>query len=374
MTTLDVHERLGEHLSCLAMGYPPREDLVDILRENFTEKEAEVALALPDKMIPLEPVPLEEIQKNTALPRDELLVVLESLAQKGLLYSGQTKNGTKGYALLQVGFGFPQTFFWKGEDTPHARKMARLVAKYFNRKVTSEAYGAETKPYRYIPIGRSLEPEKQAVYPQHLMERVIQEAERIAVAHCPCRVAYKLCGRECEHPTEVCMKFNDMARYVIDRGLAKEISKEKALEIIKLTEEAGLVHFVDNTEGDIQHNCNCCGCACWNVGNIKRRKIPRDVIMATYFLRETDKEACTGCGECAVICPVDALIMEEDLPVVDEAWCIGCGVCATVCPADAVKLKLRPDRSEQLPAATFKALHETILEEKGFSSPESTKT
>lgn len=160
------------------------------------------------------------------------------------------------------------------------------------------------------------------------------------------------------------MKYNDMARYVIDRGLAREITKEEALELIRRTEEEGLVHFVDNTEGDIQHNCNCCGCACWNVGNIRRRKFPRDAIMATYFIRETDEDECSGCGECAEICPVDAIKMEEDLPVVDREWCIGCGVCATVCPTEAVKIVVRPDKIGQLPAADFGELHEKILGEK----------
>ncbi|NIR13077.1 MAG: hypothetical protein GWN86_03630 [Desulfobacterales bacterium] len=164
------------------------------------------------------------------------------------------------------------------------------------------------------------------------------------------------------------MKFNDLAQYLIDRGLGREISKEEALRVIKKSEEAGLVHFVDNSEGDIQHNCNCCGCACWNVGNIRRRKIPRDVLMATYFLRETDEEQeqCVGCGECVEICPVDALKLEDGIIVVDEDWCIGCGVCATVCSTDAIEMKLRPDKTGQLPAAKFQELHEKILEEKGL--------
>jgi Pyruvate/2-oxoacid:ferredoxin oxidoreductase delta subunit len=204
----------------------------------------------------------------------------------------------------------------------------------------------------------------QAVLPHHTMEKVIEDADVIAVAHCPCRVSYKLVGKGCDHPTEVCMKFNDMARYVIDRGLAREITKDEAHEIVKRSEEAGLVHFVDNAEGDILHNCNCCGCACWNVGNIRRRKIPRDVLMATYFLRETDDDACIGCGECETLCPVQAVKMEDEIPVVDTAWCIGCGVCATVCPTDAVAMKLRSDRTGKLPASNCHELHNTILKEK----------
>jgi len=368
MTGDDVYAKLAGHLSRLGMGYPVREDLVDILKEMFSPVEAEVALAVPNTPTPLEPVGVDEIRKGTNLDRQALVDILDGLDERGLLYSAPMGDGRKGYALHQVGFGFPQTFHWKGDDTPQARKMARLTGKYFNREVTREAFSPSvTKPYRYIPVGKTLPAGLQVVYPFHMIEDVVGKARLIAVAHCPCRIAYRLAGRGCGHPTEVCMKFNDMARYVIDKGLARQITGEEALELVRRTEEAGLVHFVDNAEGEIQHNCNCCGCACWNVGSIRRRKIPRDVLMATYFIRTTDEEGCTGCGKCADICPVQAVKMEGDRAAVDEAWCIGCGVCGTVCPAGAVRIEVRPDRSGALPASTFRELHLKIKEEKDLS-------
>jgi NAD-dependent dihydropyrimidine dehydrogenase PreA subunit len=367
LETKDIYQQLADHLSSLGMGYPPNEDLEEILRGNFSPGEAEVALALPTRVIPLQPAGIDDIMEAVHLPRAELEDILESLSQKGLLFSGKTKNGKKGYALQQVGFGFPQTFFWKGENTPHARNMATLVAKYFNRKVTREAFGpAETKPFRYIPVGETIEFDIQAVYPYHMMEHVVQQVKVIAVAHCPCRMTAYLRGRGCEHPTEVCIKFDELAEYVIERELAREITKEEALKIIRGSGQARLVHFVDNAIGGIKHTCNCCGCACWNVGSIKRRKIPRDSIMATYFIRETDEDECTGCGECVEVCPVDAVTMEGDFPTVDEKWCIGCGVCVAKCPTTAAQLKLRPDKVDHMPAPDFKKLHERILEERGL--------
>jgi len=368
MAQKDTHERLAERLSLLGMGFPKEETLLDILRENFSPLEAEATLALPTRTTPLNPAGLEEIEKASSIPREELKEILEGLVRKGLLYAGKTGSGERGYALHQVGYGFPQTFFWKGEESPHARKMAKLTVKYFNRRVVREGYTADPKPYRYVPVREAIQDwGRAAVYPHHAMESVIDQADVLAVGHCPCRIIYRLNGRTCTHPTEVCIKFNDLARYVIDQGLAREITREEAWEIIRLAEEAGLVHFVDNTEKNIQHNCNCCGCACWNVGNIRRRKIPRDVLMATYFLRETLEEECTGCGLCAEICPVDAIRMEEESPVVDTEWCIGCGVCVTKCPTGAARIELRADRSGELPAKTFQGLHEKILKAKGLA-------
>jgi ferredoxin len=364
MEEQNVYQRLADHLSKVGMGYPIRETLLEILRENFNPSEAEIALALPTGVIPFATVGVSEIGARVPMSPEELESALDRLAEKGLLYVGPTSTGEKGYALLQVGFGFPQTFFWKGEDTPHARQMARLVAKYFNREVTAEAYASQGKQYRYIPVGKAIKPDLQAVFPVQLMEQVITQARRIAVAHCPCRVSYRLLGRGCEHPTEVCLKFDELADFVIGKGLARELTKEEALDVIRVSEEAGLVHFVDNAEGEIKHNCNCCGCACWNVGNIRRRKIPRDAIMATYFMRETESEECSGCGECATICPVEAVQMKDGVPIIDQDWCIGCGVCATVCPTEAVVLKGRADQIGVQPAATFRELHQRILLEK----------
>ena len=50
---------------------------------------------------------------------------------------------------------------------------------------------------------------------------------------------------------------------------------------------------------------------------------------------------CFSCGSCAEVCPVKAIILDEnDTPKpVDETKCIGCGKCVKVCPARAITLK-----------------------------------
>lgn len=359
----DVHTRLAEHMSTMGMGMPMREELVAILQENFSPEEAKVALLLPTTSIPLRPVDVDTLTGATNVDSRRLVEILEDLAQRGLIYAGKTDHGKYGYALHQSGFGFPQAYFWKGEDTPYTRKMTKMVLRYYNRKVTREAFGGKkTKPYRYIPIGQALDPGVQAVLPHDRMDAVLEGASRFAVASCPCRVEAGLMGRPCEHPREVCLKFDEMAEYLIERGLGREITREQACAIVDQAAEAGLVHFVDNAAEKIKHNCNCCGCACWNVGSIRRRKIPRDELMAVYFLRETDPQVCVGCGECIEICPVAAIRLEDDLAVVDQAWCIGCGVCASRCAYDALQIKYREDQ-KPIPA-DFKILHHRIREER----------
>ena len=362
--TEDVYQRLAEHLATLGMGYQTTEELGEILRANFTPAEAEVALMLPTRVAPLQAVGVDEISAKVALPREELASILEGLAQRGLLFSGRTKDGEKGYALVQANYGFPQTFFWGGEESQQAKNMVNIVGRYLNRDViTQSAGGSETKAFRYIPVGESIDQEMQAVYTYNMMEKVIEKTRVIAVAHCPCRVTARLRGRGCDHPLEVCLKYDELAEYLIERGLGREITKEEALQIIKQSEAAGLVHMVDNAMADIKHTCNCCGCVCFVLANLKRRKIPRDVLMASYYVRDTDEDECIGCGTCVEWCPVDALTMQGDFPAVDDDWCIGCGVCVQQCSNSAAKLKLRTDK---VPPRNFGELHERILEEKGL--------
>jgi hypothetical protein len=52
------------------MGYPLKDDLVDILRANFGPAEGEVALALPNTRIPLDLTTADEVAANLGRPKE----------------------------------------------------------------------------------------------------------------------------------------------------------------------------------------------------------------------------------------------------------------------------------------------------------------
>jgi len=58
---------------------------------------------------------------------------------------------------------------------------------------------------------------------------------------------------------------------------------------------------------------------------------------------EINSSLCTGCGNCARVCPTSAVRLEKrdgllSLSEVDEFRCIGCGNCVVVCPVKAITL------------------------------------
>ncbi len=361
----DIYHRLARHLEGLTMGYPFSDALLDLLSEMFDPEEARVALAIPNKLKPLEVVDVATIAKRSHLSQGTVTEKLESLAAKNMLYTAQTRTGEKGYALLQIGYGVPQTFFWGGQRDERARQMAKLVLSYFSIPTTEKVYGGvPTKTYKYSPANLSVALTIQGVMPHEEIGAIVDAAAKIAVAHCPCRMSANLLGRtDCHHSLEVCLKYDDMAEFVISKKLAREVSKDEARHILVNCEKEGLVHMVDNAQGQIKHTCNCCGHYCWNVGIIKRRKIPRDILMAVYFIRDTDLDECTGCGACVEICPVDAIDLIRGQAAVDRDWCIGCGVCAVSCPTSAISIVRRSGKAAPV---DFADLHGRIKKERNL--------
>ena len=366
----DIYQKLANHLQDLVMGYPVSEALFELLKETFTPIEARVALSIPNDLLPLEVVESQTIVRRSGMDATTVEQTLEGLASRGLLYSAPVEDGRKeqGYALLQVGYGMPQTYFWSGQGGSRAKKMARHVLNYFTVANTHKIYGGvRTKTYKYSPANASIDVTLQGVMPNEQIVSIVQAADRIAVAHCPCRMSARLLGRtDCTHSLEVCIKYDEMAQFVVDRNLARAISADEAISILSRCEEEGLVHMVDNAQGQVKHTCNCCGHYCWNVGIIKRRKVPRDALMAVYFVRRTDSDACIGCGACVDICPVAAVELSEEKAAVDDAWCIGCGVCAAPCPTGAVSIHRRTDAVSPENVAD---LHRLIRQERKGRQP-----
>ena len=48
---------------------------------------------------------------------------------------------------------------------------------------------------------------------------------------------------------------------------------------------------------------------------------------------------CTGCGDCARVCPTDCLAMDGPVPWMPRPLaCISCSACVLVCPSRALAL------------------------------------
>jgi heterodisulfide reductase subunit A len=68
--------------------------------------------------------------------------------------------------------------------------------------------------------------------------------------------------------------------------------------------------------------------------------LSKDKILADGVVGIVDQRKCTGCGVCQVVCPFNAIKIDEKkmLAVVNEALCKGCGVCTASCRSGSIDL------------------------------------
>ena len=190
----------------------------------------------------------------------------------------------------------------------------------------------------------------------HEAEALLARAEHVYLWPCDCRA---IAGR-CTKPLSVCLRFSN------DRGLGWEISRERAVEVVREADRAGLMH-TGEAAGLVPDSlqptaiCNCCRDCCYPQLAADRLGT-QGVWPHSRYVADLHRDLCTGCGRCVRRCPFAAftLAAERGRRAADEvrrprsaadilfdpARCRGCGLCATGCPENAVAMTPLPTAPE----------------------------
>jgi NAD-dependent dihydropyrimidine dehydrogenase PreA subunit len=339
--TVPIYEKLTDALALRGGPAPALKcpEFYTLIEELFSPEEAELVIKMP-----LDLFTAEALANEIGADVEEIRKQLEKMADEGLLFT-HDRGGTRMYTLMPLVPGIFEMQFTKGEVNERTKRLAQLFDDYF----VYMRQAAQLKgPVRSIfPFARVIAVEKEIpadvqIHPYDKVSDYIARADQIAIAICYCRHHGELLGLPCDKPKDVCMAFGPQAKYLIERGFGKPISKEEAFQVLDRAEDAGLIHCSSNTGKYLTFICNCCDCHCGIIQSIKRASSPSMAANSSYIVK-INEDDCTGCGSCLDRCQMDALSMAGSVAVRNQERCIGCGLCISTCPTEALRLELRKD-------------------------------
>lgn len=343
-----VYQNLQQRLDQMWVGGPDHQAFLEILRLLFTEEEAQIASRMPIRF-----ATIGTIQKRTGKDVQYLKSRLDNMAQKGLVIDLQNDNGQTYYVLLPTVIGFFEFTMMRSRNDYDQKRLSELYETYMLQDPLNtflqQALQAETQLVRTLVHENTLEP---AIYAEVLdyekATHIIGQAPRHAVSLCHCRHVKRHVGEGCEHPLRMCLTIGNGVDYFLRHGLAEQISRSEALDILVQAREMGMVQIADNVKNNVGFICNCCKCSCSILEGFRRVRPETKMTYSSNFISVVDDEKCVGCGLCVQACPVDAIrfvAMDDRKSVeIDADRCLGCGVCIPACRKSVLKMESRGRR------------------------------
>ncbi len=323
-----VYEKLQERLDMFPQGFPktPSGVELEILEYLFSPEEAKIALSLGPF-----PEPLETIAEKMNRDVSDLGATLYDMSIKGLIlrYKESEESIYDFLAPWMVGIWEFQLNRLNLENIP-------MYEKFYQEGIVPNAKDRKIGGFRVIPVEQEIKDDKQ-IQPFEQVSAIIEANTKFAVADCICRKESAMLGDKCDKMLEACMMFGVAADYYIENGLAREITKAEAQQILLKTEQDGLVHCSSNHEGDKTFICNCCGCHCKALAFITKHDMPAVIAHSNYYAA-VDMETCESCETCIDRCQVEAIKMQDDIAHIVVDKCIGCGLCVSTCPSESIAM------------------------------------
>jgi len=340
------------------MPIPISSTVIDLLKLIMTEEQAKFILLFKSPTLTL-----EQIKEKTKYNTTRINEILDQLMKQGVIVGVPSRTtGIMVYRLLPMWPGLFEYQFLRGGNTEINRKKAHLFEEIFEelKEGTQKNYDTlidqfKTLPAldRVIPVEEQVEVGTENIMPYEEIKSVLNNYENIAISNCYCRTEKELVDDPCKlnAPKRNCFFFDKSAQFVIDHDLGERISKEDAIKIFQEAEDYGLVHKVFHVHLDPRNNieaiCNCCKCCCGPFQMYYKGIMPIHTI--TSYIARIDKDNCIGCGTCKQMCPVEAIILVDDIAEVNKQKCIGCGVCAHHCPEEVINLERTGPRDVFIP-------------------------
>jgi NADPH-dependent glutamate synthase beta subunit-like oxidoreductase/Na+-translocating ferredoxin:NAD+ oxidoreductase RNF subunit RnfB len=270
-----------------------------------------------DVMINMElrkPISPEDLAKKCGKSVGETASILEELHNLGML---DYECAIKKYTLPIFVPGIMEKLVLNPELPVKFPQIPRAFDEISFHMVAPFAHmmpmGAPGKGMHVIPVETAIAAESKVASFEQL-SHWLKDADKLAIADCTCRITRRLAGEGCGHlEKDICLAVGDAATNGIKRGVAREVTLDEALEILKRAEENGLVHQVTNIDGSdkIMVVCNCCRCSCFGLRTSQYFNTPN--MSRSNYVAKINAEKCVACGQCVEYCPANAVKLGQKI-------------------------------------------------------------
>ncbi len=348
---LDYYDIVRQKLEIGPLHAPKHVKIIELLKVFWPEEETIKILShFPQTG---ERITLNELAEKTGMEKRAIKKILKKTTKKKTV--SLTKNG---YGLEPLAPGIFEAYFVARTDTPENLQKASTIFRWLFKHVGEleaqnlRLFDKEFEMFRpllpietkekLIKIDETATSESK-VLPYELVEDLINNNDYWAYVPCQCRLIGEMNGEPCDcAPAEMgCFMTGRGARGAVSMGWAKPLAtREEAIDYLKKTEKAGLVHLTSNSKGGehLWFICNCCPCHCGAL--MPAKDLGYKSAIPSNFKPKIDLETCVECETCIKKCPMDAISHpKEGQMVIDSAVCIGCGLCASNCPKNAITLE-----------------------------------
>jgi NAD-dependent dihydropyrimidine dehydrogenase PreA subunit len=193
----------------------------------------------------------------------------------------------------------------------------------------------------------------QEALPFEKISTIIEGGQSFMVNDCICKKEKGLMDTPCDRTVSVCLGVAPIPNAFDKSPIGRVISKQEAYDLMKKSEEEGLVHLTANIQFGHIYICNCCKCCCGVLRAINQFGIPAPLVVNSYYYAVIDQYTCIGCGICASErCQVNAIDELENTYKIAPERCIGCGLCVSHCPVDAVRMQHKESEKLNPPPIT----------------------
>lgn len=339
-----IYKKLAKVLDTLPNGYPETKSGVElkILKSIYTPEDAEIFC---DLRLTFESP--DQIAKRSGRDLEGLEEKLVSMWCRGLVF-GLDFGTAKVFKMMPWVFGIYEF------QLKHLTKEFAALCEEYMSDFGYQFFENGPQLMQVVPIEEEISTEhSQVALPYERISDLIEQNQSFAVNDCICKKEKELLGNRCDKPMEVCLAMAPVPGIFDNHPMgARPISKEEAYEVLRKSEEAGLVHLTSNFQHGHIYICNCCGCCCGVLRAINDLGIDAGKVVNAHYYAQIDTDACVSCGVCKdERCQVNAIEESDDAYAIIKDKCIGCGICISTCPSEAISLvRKNPDEIVEPPA------------------------